>query len=62
MTVPAVQKRTCNFHKKELILTGVIMQLYTSKPVKTTKLDQGYHKYSLNKHYTALVVIDGVNY
>ena len=36
---PEFQKPRCNFHKPELILTRIIWQLYTSKSVKTTKLD-----------------------
>ena len=53
MTVP-VQKPGRNFRKQEFILTRIICQLYTAKPVKTTQLDQAYHKHSPNKQSTVL--------
>ena len=55
MTGPAkVQKPSCNFHKQELILTRIILQLYTSKPVKTAKLDCHV---SPDKHYTPIICL-----
>ena len=36
---PEVQKPSCNFHKPWFVLTRIIWQLYTSKSIKSTKLD-----------------------
>ena len=51
MAGPEVQTPSRNFHKQELILTRIIWQLHTPKPVKTPKLE--YHTF-LEKHYITL--------
>ena len=57
MTVPQIQKSknlAVTLKNKAHFNQNHICDNYTSKPVKTTKIDQAYHKHLPNKHYTKL--------